>query len=102
MGRRPQAFTATCAGAAAKAEFIAHQDPLHGWLEERCRTAAVGWTDRRLAYDDYSTWASQGGLKPLGKPSFYDLMRERFAETIRNGWAGYSWPAVPRSLKGHR
>jgi P4 family phage/plasmid primase-like protien len=89
MARRPPEFTRTAAGDAAKAEFIASQDPLHGWMAEACWTVAGKWTDRREAYASYKAWADAGGHRPLGKTKFYALMRERYPETTQRGWIGY-------------
>jgi putative DNA primase/helicase len=89
MARRPPEFSRTAAGDAAKAEFIASQDPLHGWMAEGCWTMAGKWTDRREAYASYKAWADAGGHRPLGKTKFYALMRERYPETTQRGWIGY-------------
>ena len=51
MGRTPPAFTVTAAGEAPKGEFAARQDPLHGWMAEKCWWWMEGqWTDQRTAY----------------------------------------------------
>jgi P4 family phage/plasmid primase-like protien len=90
MGRTPPAFSRTAAGDAAQAEFASYQDPLHGWLTEGCLVSQGAWADRRAAYASYTGWCEvSGGRRPLGKTKFYAVMRERFAETKRDGWDGY-------------
>jgi phage/plasmid-associated DNA primase len=90
MSRTPPEFTRTQAGDTAKAEFATHQDPLAVWLAEGC-WAGDGWTDRRHAHAHYKYWCEDAGHRnTLGRTKFYGLMRERFPETLRDGWAGYA------------
>ncbi len=93
MARTPPEFTRTAAGDAAKAEFVAHQDPLHGWMTECCWVldGQRCWTDRRNAYSSYrDVVRDSGGTRyPLGKLKFYALCKERFGETVHRGWPGY-------------
>ena len=92
MGRTPPEFTRTAAGDAAKAEFVARQDPLHGWMTECCWVldGQRCWTDRRNAYSSYRDWCDDSGVRyPLGKLKLYALCKERFGETVHRGWPGY-------------
>lgn len=86
------AFTWTQAGELARSEFAAKQDPLHGWMTERCWWPVNGqWTDQRSAFESYKAWCESGGVKyPMGKVKFYDLMRKKFAVARRDGWPGFT------------
>jgi P4 family phage/plasmid primase-like protien len=98
MARTPLGFARTAAGDAAKAGFIAHQDPLAGWLTEECQPAEGAWTDQRNAYESYRAWCERSGTKnPVRKLRFYELMRERFAVAMHDGWPGFSRLALRSS-----
>jgi P4 family phage/plasmid primase-like protien len=90
MARTPPELMRTAAGEAAKEEFRAFQDPLHGWLGECCWADERWWTDRRDAYSSYRMWSTDSGRGALGRHKFYARMRERFAEVKQRGWDGYS------------
>jgi len=87
-------FTRTKEGDTAKAMFARGQDPLSYWLEECTQDGPAEWTARTAAYASYRYWAKDSEMKPLAKRSFYDVMRQRFAETPRNGYPGYAGLAL--------
>ncbi len=92
MARTPPAFAMTQAGESARAEFAARQDPLHGWMTERCWWGTEGWwTGQRDAYASYKLWCDTSGVRyPLAKTKFYDLMRKKFATVMRDGYPGFA------------
>jgi P4 family phage/plasmid primase-like protien len=90
MARTPPELMRTAAGEAAKEEFRAFQDPLHGWFAECCWSDERWWTDRRDAYGSYKLWSADSGKGVMGRTKFYARMRERFTEVKQRGWDGYS------------
>jgi putative DNA primase/helicase len=69
----------------ATESYRAEQDPLAGWIGERCLIDPDGYMPRAESYPDYQQWARTTGERdPLQRNEFYEHLRKR--SDVRDGW----------------
>jgi phage/plasmid-associated DNA primase len=85
----------------ASDDYLAAEDVLGQWLEERCVISAkIDFTRSSILYSDWRTWCERGGLPPGSSKAFSQRLSERGLEHDRKtagaGFVGIGLRAEPR------
>jgi putative DNA primase/helicase len=72
----------------ATAEYIAAEDALGRWLEDRCVLRSGDWTSFRALFADWQQWCEQTGEPPGSEKRFTQALQARGFESDRSGGAG--------------
>lgn len=77
-------FAETASSKAAMDDFMRKVDQVRAWAEERAELGSgLPGVNRTTLYEDYKTWASNGGYGKLKAPEFYDRLHALGPEPVK-------------------
>lgn len=72
--------------------YRAEQDPLAGWIADRCELAQIAETTTKALRASYTAWCEGQGARPVGARRFADVLRSHECIETRTGkergWRG--------------
>jgi putative DNA primase/helicase len=72
----------------ATAEYLAGEDALGCWLDDRCVSGSGDWTSFRALFADWQQWCEQTGERAGSEKRFTQALQARGFESDRTGGAG--------------
>jgi putative DNA primase/helicase len=86
----------------ATADYLASEDTIGQWTEERCITEANLWTPSSLLFADHLAWCKQAGERECSQKRFTQQLEARGYERSRTGRArGFAGIALQRKGVTH-
>jgi putative DNA primase/helicase len=86
----------------ATADYLASEDTIGQWMEERCITEVSLWTPSSVLFADHLAWCKQTGERECSQKRFTQQLEARGYERSRTGQArGFAGIALQRKAVTH-